>query len=70
MAGQPNDYCTVVMAGGKGNRMPALTEHIPKLLLPVANLPLYWYPLNMLQRNGFKGFFSILLQHFRWKFQF
>ena len=25
----------------------------PKCLLPVGNMPLVWYPLNMLQTNGF-----------------
>jgi len=43
----------VVMAGGKGSRMTDLTSGKPKCLLPVGNMPLVWYPLNMLQTNGF-----------------
>lgn len=47
-------YLPIVFAGGGGNRMLNLTEHICKARLPVANIPLYWYPLNLLHRNGFK----------------
>jgi len=43
----------VVMAGGKGSRMTDLTSGKPKCLLPVGNKPLVWYPLHMLQTNGF-----------------
>ena len=43
----------VVMAGGKGSRMTDLTSGKIKCLLPVANKPLVWYPLNMLQKAGF-----------------
>jgi len=49
------DYVAVVFAGGRGNRMLSITEHIPKHLLPIINIPLFWFPLNLLQRNGFKG---------------
>jgi len=43
----------VVMAGGKGSRMTDLTSSKSKCLLPVGGLPLLWYPLNMLQNEGF-----------------
>ena len=43
----------VVLAGGKGSRMTDLTSGKAKCLLPVGNLPLVWYPLNMLQAAGF-----------------
>uniref|UniRef100_A0A1I8BBH5 Translation initiation factor eIF2B subunit gamma n=1 Tax=Meloidogyne hapla TaxID=6305 RepID=A0A1I8BBH5_MELHA len=48
------DYVAVVFAGGKGNRMPSITEYIPKLFLPIINIPLFWFPLDLLKRNGFK----------------
>ncbi|CAK5084454.1 unnamed protein product [Meloidogyne enterolobii] len=48
------DYVAVVFAGGRGNRMLSITEHIPKHLLPIINIPLFWFPLNLLQRNGFR----------------
>jgi len=47
------DVQAVVMAGGKGSRMTDLTAGKPKCLLPVGGLPLIWYPLHMLQCNGF-----------------
>jgi len=41
------------MAGGKGSRMTDLTSAKAKCLLPVGNVPLVWYPLYMLQTDGF-----------------
>ena len=35
--------------------MYPLTEERPKALLPVGNQPLIWYPLHMLEENGFQG---------------
>ena len=43
------------MAAGTGSRMFPLTEKIPKALLPVGNLPLIWYPINLLDKAGFEG---------------
>ena len=43
----------VVMAAGKGSRMTDLTCTKAKCLLPVAGMPMVWWPLNMLQNNGF-----------------
>lgn len=45
----------VIMAAGKGSRMTELTAKKPKCLLPVGNLPMIWFPLNLLQRTGFQG---------------
>lgn len=47
----------VVFAGGHGNRMINLTEQIEKPLLLIGNMPLFWYPLNMLSRNSISGKF-------------
>lgn len=44
----------VVMAGGKGSRMTDITTGKYKCLLPIANFPMVWYPLKMLQNNGFQ----------------
>jgi len=44
----------VVMAGGKGSRMTDITTGKHKCLLPIANIPMVWYPLKMLQNNGFQ----------------
>src|SRR3954451_23307691 len=46
-------FHAIVLAGGRGSRMTQLTDHVPKALLPVANVPLFWYPLRMLARSGF-----------------
>lgn len=49
------EFQAVVFAGGLGNRMTDLTNHVPKALLPIANIPMFWYPLNMLSRNNITG---------------
>lgn len=32
--------------------MTTLTDRIPKCMLPIADVPMFWYPLNFLQRNS------------------
>ncbi|XP_038056309.1 translation initiation factor eIF-2B subunit gamma-like [Patiria miniata] len=49
------EYQAVIMAGGRGSRMPDLTASVPKALLPVGNRPLVWYPVNMLDKAGFES---------------
>ncbi|TRY75345.1 hypothetical protein TCAL_04586 [Tigriopus californicus] len=53
-SGYVPEFQAVVLAGGKGSRFTDVTQNKAKCLLPVGNLPLLWYPLNMLQRNGFQ----------------
>uniref|UniRef100_T1JJZ0 Translation initiation factor eIF2B subunit gamma n=1 Tax=Strigamia maritima TaxID=126957 RepID=T1JJZ0_STRMM len=48
------EFQAVVMALGKGSRMTDLTANCPKSLLPVANYPMVWYPLHLLQTAGFE----------------
>ncbi|XP_076353550.1 eukaryotic translation initiation factor 2B subunit gamma [Tachypleus tridentatus] len=48
------EFQAVVMAAGRGSRMTELTTGCPKCLLPVGNMPMIWYPLNLLKRNGFQ----------------
>ena len=50
-----SEFQAVIMAAGSGSRMYPLTENIPKALLPVGNLPMIWYPVNLLERAGFEG---------------
>lgn len=54
MALQP-EFQAVVLAAGKGSRMPEITSGKPKCLLPVGTKPLVWYPLYKLQQSGFTG---------------
>jgi len=51
---QYNEFQAIVLAGGKGSRMTELTADQPKCLLPIANVPMIWYPLQILERSGFK----------------
>uniref|UniRef100_A0AAF5Q375 Translation initiation factor eIF2B subunit gamma n=2 Tax=Wuchereria bancrofti TaxID=6293 RepID=A0AAF5Q375_WUCBA len=44
----------VVLCGGLGNRMTSLTDYIPKCMLPIAGVPMFWYPLNFLQKNSIR----------------
>lgn len=46
-------FQVVVLAGGQGSRMTELTAGKPKCLLPIANKPMIWYPLNILEESGF-----------------
>ncbi|XP_046390463.1 translation initiation factor eIF-2B subunit gamma [Ischnura elegans] len=50
----PPEFQAVVMAGGKGSRMTELTACKLKCLLPICNHPMIWYPLQMLERFGFR----------------
>ena len=47
------DFQAVVLAGGKGSRMTELTAGKPKCLLPIANIPMIWYPLKLLEQSHF-----------------
>lgn len=47
------EFQAVVLAAGKGTRLPEILEGRPKCLLPVGPYPMIWYPLQLLQRHGF-----------------
>ena len=51
----------MILAAGRGSRMYPLTEECPKALLPIGNMPLIWYPIQLLENNGFKGIQLILI---------
>ena len=44
----------IIMAAGTGSRVQDLVTRTPKALLPIANKPMVWYPVNMLAKAGFK----------------
>ncbi|XP_054161472.1 translation initiation factor eIF-2B subunit gamma-like [Oppia nitens] len=49
-----NLLTAVVLAAGKGSRVNELTTSCAKCLLPVANKPIIYYPLETLIRSNFK----------------
>ncbi len=53
------EFQAVVLAAGRGSRMTDLTARTPKALLPVANRPMVWYPVKMLENAGFEGIEAI-----------
>lgn len=57
-------FQAVVLAGGLGNRMMSVTEHVQKALLPIGNIPLFWYPLHVLAENKFHSKYYLLLFDF------
>lgn len=54
------EFQAVVLAAGRGTRLPELTGDRPKCLLPIGPFPLLWYPLHMLQKHGFLGKLNLL----------
>lgn len=49
------EFQAVVLAAGRGSRLPEVLTDSPKCLLPIGPYPLLWYPLNMLQQHNFQG---------------
>uniref|UniRef100_A0A182NQ56 Translation initiation factor eIF2B subunit gamma n=1 Tax=Anopheles dirus TaxID=7168 RepID=A0A182NQ56_9DIPT len=47
------EFQAIVLAAGKGTRLPEILEGRPKCLLPIGPYPMVWYPLQLLQRHGF-----------------
>ncbi len=43
---------SLVLAGGKGIRLRPITLHTPKPIVPIANMPLLLYQLELLRRGG------------------
>ncbi|RZF48352.1 hypothetical protein LSTR_LSTR007519 [Laodelphax striatellus] len=64
-----SEFQAVVMAGGKGSRMTELTAENPKCLLPVGNLPLLWYPLQLLERSNFQEAIVVVAETFKAEIQ-
>ncbi|XP_073977354.1 eukaryotic translation initiation factor 2B subunit gamma [Rhodnius prolixus] len=60
--GTSSELQAVVMAAGKGSRFTELTARRPKCLLPIGNLPMIFYPLQLLERSGFQDVIIVVLE--------
>uniref|UniRef100_A0A023F973 Translation initiation factor eIF2B subunit gamma n=1 Tax=Triatoma infestans TaxID=30076 RepID=A0A023F973_TRIIF len=60
--GTSNELQAVVMAAGKGSRFTELTARRPKCLLPIGNVPMILYPLQLLERSGFQDAIIVILE--------
>ncbi|MBI2598114.1 MAG: NTP transferase domain-containing protein [Candidatus Diapherotrites archaeon] len=47
---------TVILCGGKGTRMSALTEKIPKPLVAIGEKPVLWHIMKIYASQGFDSF--------------
>lgn len=57
------EFQSVVLAGGRGSRLPDVGGDIPKCLLPVGPYPILWYSLNLLEKIGFQDTMIIVLSN-------
>lgn len=55
------EFQAVVLAAGRGSRLPDVGGSVPKCLLPVGPYPVIWYSLNMLERIGFQETIVVVL---------
>lgn len=55
-----SEFQAVILAAGKGSRYTELTSRKAKCLLPIGSKPMIWYPLQLLERNGFQEAFIIV----------
>ncbi|KAH8402333.1 hypothetical protein KR009_011428 [Drosophila setifemur] len=57
-----SEFQAVVLAAGRGTRLPEVLGDAPKCLLPVGPYPLLWYPLNLLQQHNFSEIIVVVLE--------
>ncbi|KAI0207617.1 Translation initiation factor eIF-2B subunit gamma [Lamellibrachia satsuma] len=59
------EFQAVILAAGQGSRISDLTSSVPKALLPIANMPMIWYPVQMLEKAGFQEALVVVLESTR-----
>lgn len=55
------EFQAVVLAAGRGSRLPDVGGTVTKCLLPVGPYPVLWYSLNMLETFGFQETIVVVL---------
>ncbi|XP_065367257.1 translation initiation factor eIF2B subunit gamma [Calliphora vicina] len=63
------EFQAVVLAAGRGTRLPEVLGQTPKCLLPIGPYPLIWYPLNLLQQHNFQETIIVVLESERSEIQ-
>ncbi|CAH2236128.1 jg15122 [Pararge aegeria aegeria] len=55
------EFQAVVLAAGRGSRLPDVGGTVSKCLLPVGPYPVLWYSLNLLEKYGFQETMVVVL---------
>ncbi|CAG9785016.1 unnamed protein product [Diatraea saccharalis] len=55
------EFQSVVLAAGRGSRLPDVGGSVSKCLLPVGPYPVLWYSLNMLEKLGLQETMIVVL---------
>ncbi|KAF9821317.1 hypothetical protein SFRURICE_005226 [Spodoptera frugiperda] len=55
------EFQAVVLAAGRGSRLPDVGGAVSKCLLPVGPYPVVWYSLNLLEKIGFQETLIVVL---------
>lgn len=55
------EFQAVVLAAGRGSRLPDVGGAVSKCLLPVGPYPVLWYSLNLLEKIGFQETLVVVL---------
>lgn len=55
------EFQAVVLAAGRGSRLPDVGGSVSKCLLPVGPYPVLWYSLNLLEKIGFQEALVVVL---------
>lgn len=63
------EFQAIVLAAGRGTRLPELTGDRAKCLLPIGPFPMIFYPLQMLQKHGFQEIIVVVLESQRAEIQ-
>jgi NDP-sugar pyrophosphorylase family protein len=53
------EFQAVIFAGGAGAHLYPFSDDTPKCLMPVANIPLLRFQLDLLEKNKFSGFLFV-----------